>query len=161
MTTPCKRGRLAAASNHPRLDPERLKPGSAGHGAFNPAAGGSSPPGSTSLRSRSGEGCRAGARRAKAGFAAASFGSASRDKTFSGPLASTVERGILNPGGRSSNLRWSSSLRSRSGEGCRAKARRAKAGYLSASFGLAGRHFFPPAQLAFCIPRLQRSRCSA
>jgi hypothetical protein len=32
---------------HPitRLDPERIKPGSAGHGTFNPAAGGSSPPG--------------------------------------------------------------------------------------------------------------------
>jgi hypothetical protein len=52
MTTLHKRGRLAAAPIR-RLDPERIKPGSAGHGAFNPAARGSSPPGSTSLRSRS------------------------------------------------------------------------------------------------------------
>ena len=50
MTTLHKRGRLAAAPIR-RLDPERIKPGSAGHGAFNPAARGSSPPGFTSLHS--------------------------------------------------------------------------------------------------------------
>jgi hypothetical protein len=55
MSTLHKRGRLAAAPIRTlcRLDPERTKPGSAGHGTFNPAAGGSSPPGSASLRSRS------------------------------------------------------------------------------------------------------------
>src|SRR5262249_22635924 len=52
MTTLHKRGRLAAAPIR-RLDPERIKPGSAGHGAFNPAARGSSPPGFISLCSRS------------------------------------------------------------------------------------------------------------
>ena len=48
MSTLHKRGRLAAAPIRTlfRLDPERTKPGSAGHGTFNPAAGGSSPPGS-------------------------------------------------------------------------------------------------------------------
>jgi hypothetical protein len=48
-----KRGAACRRIQSPRLDPERLKPGSAGHGAFNPAAGGSSPPGSTSLPPKS------------------------------------------------------------------------------------------------------------
>jgi hypothetical protein len=38
-----------AQTRGPR-DPERTKPGSAGHGTFNPAAGGSSPPGFTNHR---------------------------------------------------------------------------------------------------------------
>jgi hypothetical protein len=45
MTTLRKRGRLAAAANPSDWTPS-VKPGSAGHGTFNPAAGGSSPPGS-------------------------------------------------------------------------------------------------------------------
>lgn len=45
MTTLRKRGRLAAAANPLDWTPS-VKPGSAGHGTFNPAAGGSSPPGS-------------------------------------------------------------------------------------------------------------------